>query len=81
MLIKPLRPQPHGMPYHLASLRKGTYRLVFNVSDYFKAKGVELTEPSFLYRVSPDFGVAHEDQHHHVPLLASPWSYSTYRGS
>ena len=72
---------PDGMLYDHASLRKGTYRLVFNVSDYFKAKGVELPEPNFLNLVSLDFGVAHEDQHYHVPLLASPWSYSTYRGS
>jgi 5-hydroxyisourate hydrolase len=72
---------PDGMLYDHASLRKGTYRLVFNVSDYFKAKGVELPEPNFLNKVSLDFGVAHEDQHYHVPLLASPWSYSTYRGS
>ena len=72
---------PDGMLYDHASLRQGTYRLVFNVSDYFKAKGVELPEPNFLNQVSLDFGVAHEDQHYHVPLLASPWSYSTYRGS
>ena len=72
---------PDGMLYDHASLRKGTYRLVFNVSDYFKAKAVELPEPNFLNKVSLDFGVAHEDQHYHVPLLASPWSYSTYRGS
>ncbi len=72
---------PDGMLYDHASLRKGTYRLVFDVAGYFKAKGVELPEPNFLNKVSLDFGVAHEDQHYHVPLLASPWSYSTYRGS
>jgi 5-hydroxyisourate hydrolase len=72
---------PDGMLYDHASLRKGTYRLVFDVAGYFKAKGVELPEPNFLNTVSLDFGVAHEDQHYHVPLLASPWSYSTYRGS
>ena len=64
-----------------ASLRTGTYRLVFDVAAYFKAKGVELPEPNFLGRVSLDFGIAHADQHYHVPLLVSPWSYSTYRGS
>ena len=52
-----------------------------DLAGYFKAKGVELPEPNFLNKVSLDFGVAHEDQHYHVPLLASPWSYSTYRGS
>ena len=63
------------------SLRTGTYRLVFDVAGYFKAKGVALPEPNFLNQVSLDFGVAHTDQHYHVPLLVSPWSYSTYRGS
>lgn len=72
---------PDGPLYDNTSLRKGTYRLVFDVAGYFKARGVELPEPSFLNRVSLDFGVAHEDQHYHVPLLVSPWSYSTYRGS
>ena len=43
--------------------------------------GASLPEPSFLDQVSLDFGVAHADQHYHVPLLVSPWSYSTYRGS
>ena len=64
-----------------ASLRVGTYRLRFDVAGYFKARGVELPEPNFLNQVSLDFGVAHVDQHYHVPLLVSPWSYSTYRGS
>jgi len=72
---------PDGMLYDHASLRKGNYRLVFDVASYFKAKGVDLPEPNFLNLVSIDFGVAQEDQHYHVPLLASPWSYSTYRGS
>jgi 5-hydroxyisourate hydrolase len=72
---------PGGMLYDHASLRKGTYRLVFDVAAYFKAKGVDLPEPHFLNQVRIDFGVAHEDQHYHVPLLLSPWSYSTYRGS
>lgn len=64
-----------------ASLQVGTYRLTFDVAAYFKARGVTLPEPNFLSRVSLDFGVAHADQHYHVPLLVSPWSYSTYRGS
>lgn len=62
-------------------LKAGTYRLVFDVAGYFKARGVVLPEPNFLNRVSLDFGVAHPDQHYHVPLLVSPWSYATYRGS
>jgi len=72
---------PDGLLYDHASLRRGTYRLVFDVSGYFKARGVQLPEPNFLNQVALDFGVAHEDQHYHVPLLVSPWSYSTYRGS
>ncbi|MFT3812293.1 MAG: hydroxyisourate hydrolase [Acidovorax sp.] len=63
------------------SLKVGTYRLTFDVAAYFKARGVQLPEPNFLNQVSLDFGVAHTDQHYHVPLLVSPWSYSTYRGS
>ncbi len=67
--------------YDNLSLKTGTYRLVFDVAAYFKARGVTLPEPNFLDRVALDFGVAHADQHYHVPLLVSPWSYSTYRGS
>ena len=51
------------------------------IEPYFAARGVALPEPSFLDQVSLDFGVAHTEQHYHVPLLVSPWSYSTYRGS
>ena len=64
-----------------AELKKGTYRLVFDVAGYFRSRGVMLPEPSFLGKVSVDFGVADPSQHYHVPLIASPWSYSTYRGS
>ena len=70
-----------GPLYDNASLKAGTYRLVFEVAPYFKSRGVQLPEPNFLTRVALDFGVAHADQHYHVPLLVSPWSYSTYRGS
>jgi 5-hydroxyisourate hydrolase len=70
-----------GPLYDNATLRVGTYRLTFDVAGYFKARGVQLPEPNFLDKVSLDFGVAHTDQHYHVPLLVSPWSYSTYRGS
>ena len=64
-----------------STLKVGTYRLTFDVAPYFKARGAQLPEPSFLNKVSLDFGVANVDQHYHVPLLVSPWSYSTYRGS
>lgn len=72
---------PDGLLYDNDSLKAGTYRLVFDVKSYFSDKGVSLPEPNFLNRVALDFGVAHVDQHYHVPLLVSPWSYSTYRGS
>ena len=67
--------------YDNASLRRGRYRLVFEVAAYFRARGVALPEPPFLDRVTLDFGIAREDQHYHVPLLVSPWSHATYRGS
>ncbi|MDB5892687.1 MAG: hydroxyisourate hydrolase [Rhodoferax sp.] len=70
-----------GPLYDNNTLRPGNYRLVFEVAAYFKARGVALPEPNFLGRVTLDFGVAHTDQHYHVPLLVSPWAYSTYRGS
>ena len=72
---------PDGPLYDNASLKAGTYRLVFDVAGYFKARGVSLPEPNFLNLVSLDFGVADASAHYHVPLLVSPWSYSTYRGS
>ena len=72
---------PDGPLYDNASLKRGTYRLVFDVAAYFRARGVVLPEPNFLNLVSLDFGVAETSQHYHVPLLVSPWSYSTYRGS
>lgn len=72
---------PDGPLYDNASLRRGRYRLVFDVASYFRARGVELPEPPFLDQVPLEFGVADEQAHYHVPLLCSPWSYSTYRGS
>ena len=59
----------------------GTYRLVFGVAAYFRARGVVLAEPPFLDEVALDFGLAEAGSHYHVPLLASPYAYSTYRGS
>lgn len=72
---------PDGVLYDNATLTTGTYRLVFDVGSYFRMRGVQLPEPNFLNLVSLDFGVADTAQHYHVPLLVSPWSYSTYRGS
>ena len=59
----------------------GRYRLVFGVADYFRKRGVALPDPAFLDQVQIDFGIADAAGHYHVPLLVSPWAYSTYRGS
>jgi 5-hydroxyisourate hydrolase len=59
----------------------GGYRLEFGVADYFKASGAAVSDPPFLDVVVIDFAVADPAQHHHVPLLVSPFGYSTYRGS
>ncbi len=64
-----------------AALQRGRYRLVFSVAPYFRARGVELPDPPFIEDVQLDFGIADPGAHYHVPLLVSPWSYSTYRGS
>lgn len=72
---------PDGLLLDHSTLQRGTYRLVFDVARYFKLRGVVLPEPNFLNQVSLDFGVAQPESHYHVPLLVSPWSYSTYRGS
>ena len=61
--------------------RVGRYRLTFDVAGYFRACGVALPDPPFLDRVPIEFAIADPDGHYHVPLLVSPWSYSTYRGS
>ena len=62
-------------------LQTGIYRLTFQVAHYFKAQGLDLPEPAFLQEVPLVFGIADAQGHYHVPLLCSPWSYSTYRGS
>ncbi len=62
-------------------LLAGRYELVFHAGDYFRLRGVTLPEPSFLETVPVRFGIADGDAHYHVPLLLSPWAYSTYRGS
>jgi 5-hydroxyisourate hydrolase len=72
---------PDGPLYSNESLQVGRYRLSFSVADYFKSKSVVLPDPAFLDVVHIDFGIAQTAQHYHVPLLCSPWSYSTYRGS
>lgn len=64
-----------------AEVRVGQYELVFNVGAYFAASGISLPQPAFLDQVPVRFGIADPDGNYHVPLLISPWSYATYRGS
>ena len=71
----------HGPLLEGPALRAGRYRLVFSVGAYFARAGVALPDPPFLDEVPVDFGIADPQAHYHVPLLVSPWSYSTYRGS
>lgn len=59
----------------------GQYELVFHAGDYLRERGVEAEEPRFLDVIPLRFGVADAAQHYHVPLLLSPYGYSTYRGS
>ena len=59
----------------------GTYELLFRAGDYFRRAGVALTEPAFLDEIPIRFGIADPSQHYHVPLLVSPYAFSTYRGS
>jgi len=62
-------------------MQVGQYELVFKTGAYFKDKGVSLPEPAFLGDIPIRFGIFDAEQNYHVPLLVSPWSYSTYRGS
>ena len=72
---------PGGALLDAQTMAVGRYRLVFWVAPYFRARGVVLPEPPFIDVVHLDFGIADAAGHYHVPLLVSPWAYSTYRGS
>ncbi len=62
-------------------MRTGEFELLFYVADYYRGRGVTLNDPPFVDRVPVRFGIHDRDAHFHVPLLCTPWSYSTYRGS
>ncbi|MBW8299683.1 MAG: hydroxyisourate hydrolase [Hydrogenophaga sp.] len=64
-----------------ADFQAGQYEMLFHAGDYLKASGVSLTEPPFLDVIPIRFGISDPSAHHHVPLLLSPYGYSTYRGS
>jgi 5-hydroxyisourate hydrolase len=59
----------------------GTWEIAFEVEDYFRKQPVTVADPPFLDIVTLRFTIADPDAHYHVPLLVSPWAYSTYRGS
>jgi 5-hydroxyisourate hydrolase len=63
-----------------ASMQTGTYELEFDIGNYFAALGTQVDDPAFLDTVVIRFSIK-ADENYHVPLLVSPWSYSTYRGS
>lgn len=64
-----------------AAMKAGKFELVFNAGDYFAAQGIDLPQPRFIDQVTIAFGIADPAQNYHVPLVVSPWAYSTYRGS
>jgi 5-hydroxyisourate hydrolase len=64
-----------------AEFKVGTYVLTFHIADYFRRAGTVTSDAPFLDQVPLRFTIAEPDGHYHVPLLATPWSYSTYRGS
>ena len=63
------------------ALTPGVYRLEFEVGPYYRGLGLALQDPAFLETVAIEFGIAEAGGHYHVPLLVSPFGYSTYRGS
>ncbi|MEZ5448700.1 MAG: hydroxyisourate hydrolase [Thiolinea sp.] len=64
-----------------SDIATGGYELIFHIADYFRNRGTPLSDPPFLNTIPIRFAIADTTAHYHVPLLVSPWSYSTYRGS
>lgn len=62
------------------AFQRGRYELVFGLADYFRARGVAMPDPAFIEAARIAIGIAFPEQHYHVPLLITPWSYSVYRG-
>jgi len=63
-----------------ADFRAGRYAISFYLAEYFRGRGLDLPEPAFIEEAVIRIGIAHAEQHYHIPLLVSPWSYSVYRG-
>lgn len=64
-----------------SDFRTGTYMLTFHIGAYFSRNAIAESSPPFLDLVPVRFTISDPDGHYHIPLLATPWSYSTYRGS
>jgi 5-hydroxyisourate hydrolase len=84
-LVKTVRTNADGRTdeplFGAEAMRTGQFELVFHVAAYFLERGVQLSDPPFLDTVPLRFGIADREAHYHVPLLCTPWSYGTYRGS
>ena len=80
--IRTLRTRENGRIEMLdaGEMQIGEYELIFAVADYFRTRGVTMPDPCFLDEVPVRFAIADPRRHYHVPLIASPWTYSTYRG-
>ncbi len=85
ILLKVLRTNAHGSTEEPLlsndAMEVGIYEIVFAVGDYFTEQHIPATLPPFLDRIPVRFGLADPDAHYHVPLLVSPWAYSTYCSS
>ena len=64
-----------------ASFQPGCYEIVFHLGDYFRRQGAQVANPPFFDLVPVRFELTDPDYHYHVPVIASPWTYSTYRGN
>lgn len=84
-LIKTLKTNSDGrtdeLPMKSEEMQVGEYEFLFHIGDHFRASGVKLPEPAFLDRVPVRFGIFDAKAAYHVPLVCTPWTYSTYRGS
>jgi len=63
-----------------SAMHSGLYTLTFHVAEYFRGRGIALPQPAFIEQAVIRVGIADPEQHYHVPLLITPWSYSVYRG-
>ncbi|WP_323764167.1 hydroxyisourate hydrolase [Marinovum sp.] len=70
-----------GMILQPEETKIGEYELLFHVDEYYRAKGVDLPDPPFIEKVPVRFSVFDTEQHYHVPMLCTPWTCTTYRGS